>query len=82
MKSRLILFSLLLPVLAADWSTFKSSGDRHYSAGEYDTAFSDYTQALSQLPPDSTDAASLSLDLGKVYWIRGDYVRFLLPCRL
>jgi hypothetical protein len=46
-KSRLILFSLLLPTLAADWSALKSSGDRHYSAGEYDAAFSDYTQALS-----------------------------------
>jgi CHAT domain-containing protein len=60
-------------LLAADWSTLKSSADRHYAAGEYDAAFSDYTQALAQLPPDSPDSAALSLDLGKVYWIRGDY---------
>jgi CHAT domain-containing protein/Tfp pilus assembly protein PilF len=64
----------LVPAQTADWSVLKSSGDRHYSAGEYDAAFSDYSQALSQLPPESTDAATLSLDLGKVYWMRGDYV--------
>jgi CHAT domain-containing protein/Tfp pilus assembly protein PilF len=64
---------VLLPALAADWSTLKSSGDRHYTAGEYDAAFADYSQALTMVAADSTDNAALSLDLGKVYWMRGDY---------
>jgi len=73
-KWRAIFLTLFLPALAADWSTLKSSGDRHYAAGEYDAAFADYSQALAQLPTDSLDNAAVSLDLGKVYWMRGDYL--------
>jgi hypothetical protein len=47
-KSRLILSASSSPALAAEPSALKSSGDRHYSAGEYDAVFSDYTQALSR----------------------------------
>ena len=74
MKWRALFLALALPALALDWTQLKSSGDRHYTAGEYDAAFSDYSAALATLPPESTDAAALSLDVGKVYWIRGDYV--------
>lgn len=60
----------------ADWRELKISGDRKYAAGDYDGAFRDYQQALAAAPgaPNSTDAADVSLDLGKVYWIKGDYV--------
>jgi hypothetical protein len=53
-KSRLILFSLVLPALAAEPSALKSSGDRHHSAGEYDAAFSDYTIWVARGTPKSS----------------------------
>jgi len=69
------LFLLTVPSYTADWTQLKSSGDRHHAGGEYDTAFTDYSVALAAVPAESTDAAALSLDVGKVYWIRADYVR-------